>query len=140
MEDDPPHEMIGCLVGQVGARFENVTQMEALYIKNVNRDNILPGSPLDKGLGSYFQCTEGIPWGSGWEVKKYKIRIKDTALAFLVDANSRGKHVYCHVVGLGLGVWSNGMPSQILERHEIYYLEAYKEVQDIKLILKDKRY
>ena len=44
-----------------------------------------------------------------FNVDKYKARMKMTFETFLIEANARGvtakKKIYCHVVGLGLGVW-----------------------------------
>jgi hypothetical protein len=56
----------------------------------------------------------------------YKKRIKLVIEPFLVDANDRGmaqgKKVYCHAVGLGLGVW------QITPLQTKLMLEVYAEI------------
>jgi hypothetical protein len=56
----------------------------------------------------------------------YKKRLKMVIVPFLLDANERGKQhhkkVYCHIVGLGLGVW------QITPLQAQLMLEVYEEV------------
>jgi len=56
----------------------------------------------------------------------YKKRMKLVLEPFLVDANERGKKnnkkVYCHAVGLGLGVW------QVYDHQSKYMLEAYADI------------
>ncbi len=52
-----------------------------------------------------------IPLSAGnyFDTKVYKERMKLVLKPFFIDANDRGrqanKKVYCHIVGLGLGVW-----------------------------------
>jgi hypothetical protein len=60
-------------------------------------------------------------------IEVYKKRIKMVIVPFLVDTNNRGieqrgKLAYCHVVGLGLGVW------QLTSIQAKLMLEAYTEV------------
>ena len=53
----------------------------------------------------------------------YTSRIQVSAETFLIEANSRGKiegrDIYCHVVGLGLGVW------QVSRVQNKYFLRAW---------------
>lgn len=59
-------------------------------------------------------------------VSIYKKRLKMVIKPFLIDANDRAEeqhtHAYCHVVGLGLGVW------QISSLQAKLMLEVYDEV------------
>lgn len=132
--DSDDHHPFGYLVGQVGARFERPNHMESLYITEREEEKRPPkGSALDQALGYYFNNQDRdkmytIPWGSEWESTKYLMRIKDAALAFLVEANSRGKSVYCHVVGLGLGAWNSDMSDNLKAHAARQYYGAYKEV------------
>eukprot|EP00092_Neocalanus_flemingeri_P027414 GFUD01029731.1.p1 GENE.GFUD01029731.1~~GFUD01029731.1.p1 ORF type:complete len:504 (-),score=136.68 GFUD01029731.1:143-1429(-) len=53
----------------------------------------------------------------------YTSRIQISAETFLIEANNRGKlegrNIYCHVVGLGLGVW------QVSRVQNTYFLRAW---------------
>jgi len=64
--------------------------------------------------------------GRYFDTKIYKERMKLVLKPFLIDANDRGaqenKKVYCHIVGLGLGVW------QIDPVQANYMLEACNEL------------
>ena len=63
--------------------------------------------------------------------EKYKERMKISFETFLIEADERGKtidkKVYCHVVGLGLGVWQHGDG----EHQTKLYLEAFKETLEL---------
>ena len=84
-------------VGAVGARFETPGVME--------HEDMVRDGKLD--------------------VVKYKERMKISFETYLIEANARGaaagKRVFCHVVGLGLGVW------QFDQSQTKLYLEAFKE-------------
>jgi hypothetical protein len=64
--------------------------------------------------------------GHYFDTKIYKERMKLVLKPFFIDANDRGaqegKKVYCHIVGLGLGVW------QIDAVQARYLLEACNEL------------
>merc|ERR1712025_126887 len=61
--------------------------------------------------------------GAFFNTEVYIKRIQITAETFLIEANQRGvnddKDVFCHVVGLGLGVW------QFYSEQGIQYLKAW---------------
>jgi len=81
-------------VGAVGARFEKSKVMEHQEMVTEEKD-----STSSEPVGKKF-----------FNVDKYKERMRITFETFLIEANARGvaannKQVYCHVVGLGLGVW-----------------------------------
>jgi len=67
-----------------------------------------------------------LPGGRYFDTKIYKERMKLVLKPFLIDANDRGaqegKNVYCHIVGLGLGVW------QIDAVQVKYFLDACNEL------------
>merc|ERR1712013_684601 len=139
----------GVYVGAVGARFEVEGKMEYQDIvvsKNQNterrgygetntKESVLSISGkfyLKKNFPSYG---EALKYPDGYEVVKsayhdflfnknvYRSRIQISAETFLIEANSRGRvegrEVYCHVVGLGLGVW------QVSRAQNRYFLEAW---------------
>jgi hypothetical protein len=61
------------------------------------------------------------------DTKIYKTRLKRVLVPFLMDANERGigkdhGKVYCHVVGLGTGMWA------VSQRQEEYMLDVYAEI------------
>jgi len=64
------------------------------------------------------------------DVHVYKQRLKASILPFLFDANDRGvkagKKVYCHAVGLGIGVWA--VSPMLKETQEKYMLEVYAQI------------
>lgn len=75
-----------------------------------------PFTPVCSGSGHLLNCYA------------YKARVKLVAVPFLVDADARaaalgGDHkAYCHIVGLGLGVW------QVASEQAELMLEAYAEL------------
>ena len=112
-------------VGAVGARFEKPGKME-------HEDIVVSTKPWGQD-GAGFEITED---GRYFDVNKYKARMKQSFETFLIEANTRGvehdQSVYCHVVGLGLGVWQlHGYPQQT--GHFLHaFLECLNDLLDNK--------
>jgi len=134
-------------VGAVGARFEVKGKMEFQDIVVDKEQNTVAngyGNDSDSMLTlfSKFYGKENFPLYE--EAKKtpenyelvnssyhhflfdkeiYTSRIQISAETFLIEANSRGqmegREIYCHVVGLGLGVW------QVSQVQNKYFLQAW---------------
>jgi len=148
----PPqnHQESGIYVGLVGARFEKPGLMEWRHMiitpeQNTEQNGYglnfqAPATLLGIWASFYeeqfptFDQAQADTHGrylslspnAYLDVVIYKKRIKMVAEPFLVDANERGKQqnkkVYCHVVGLGLGVW------QISPLQAQLMLEVYAEL------------
>ena len=118
-------------VGAVGARFEKRGKMD-------HEDCVIFQDPQKQeksfeleriGQSEYY-----------FDVCKYKKRMKLSFETFLLEANSRGEQqrdanrrgeqrrkVYCHVVGLGLGVWQ--LPGY--QNQTKHFFDAFEESLDI---------
>jgi len=102
-------------IGAVGARFEKRNVMEHHDMVTKEKD-----SPSSEPVGKKF-----------FNVEKYKERMRITFETFLIEANARGvaaknKQVYCHVVGLGLGVWQ----LRGYQKQTEHFLAAFKDSLD----------
>ena len=139
---------IGVYVGVVGARFEMAERMEYqdMFVtreQNTERNGYgenYESPTLNKVFAQFYgmrnlheysevknhnkMYKESQP-GSGkyLNVEIYTKRIQLSAETFLLEAEHRGKEedrdIYCHVVGLGLGVW------QITSIQNKYFLLAW---------------
>ncbi len=127
----------GVYVGLVGARFEKNNCMESQHMLiTAQKRNIDPKllRLWDGFYGEHFVTfAHASADKSGRFIKLddttyfdtliYKKRIKLIIEPFLMDANQRGlkagKKVYCHVVGLGLGVWQK-TPAQAQLMLDVY--------------------
>jgi len=142
----------GVYVGLVGARFEKPGLMESAHIKitaGVNTPKNGYGAepvPVDSpkaqwlkiwaefyGIDHFPTHTERamqsgeLARGDFFDKEIYKKRLEMSILPYLMDANARAaaaeKQAYCHVVGLGTGVWAvPGVPQ------EEYMLEVYADI------------
>lgn len=151
------YEKKGIYTGLVGARFEKPGLMEWRHmivtpeqnnIKNgygSNPDMTQPQAKLlaiwEKFYGKQFETFDQVQSGQRYikirdnqylDVEVYVKRMKLVIEPFLIDANARGKQqnkkVYCHAVGLGLGVW------QLSSQQAQYMLQAYADIiQEQKL-------
>ena len=142
----------GIYIGQVGPRFQKPGRMEYRYMvisseQNTEENGYGPNNSSNKGLylslwanfyeTDYFPLfTEvekdqsgrfyKLPDGNYLDILIYKKRLRICAEVFLKEANHRaskiGKRAFCHVVGLGLGVW------KIADIQSILTLEVYIEI------------
>lgn len=145
-------EESGIYVGLVGARFEKPGYMEWAHIMVTSEQNTAANGYGDvpvKGrraellalwarfyqipyfytyeqaaadrTGRFLRLLNGF-----FDTVVYKERLKKVLVPFLVDANERGaaahQKVYCHVVGLGTGVWA------VTQRQEEYMFEVYVDI------------
>lgn len=136
-------------VGAVGARFEVPGRMEFQDIVVDKKQNVQSKGYGEKneeesvlsifakfyGKNNFPLYEEAIHNPGKYEVVKsayndflfdkevYTSRVQISAETFLIEANSRGMEggceIYCHVVGLGLGVW------QVSQVQNKYFLEAW---------------
>lgn len=133
----------GIYVGLVGARFERPGLMEWQHIivtekqntsengygaggkksllniwKSFYDDELATYKDLDIPMGSkrYFNAGEGKDL---FDCAIYRKRMRMVLEPFFLEANARGaaasKKVYCHVVGLGTGVWAVNQARQEIE-------------------------
>ena len=118
-------------VGAVGARFEKPGKMEY--------QNMIVDSKDDDSKNQYFYTTEKsalerLNPNQQFNFGFYKQRMQISFETFLLEANKRGAdgkvEVYCHVVGLGLGVW------QLCSGQEKHWFQAFEDAIDN--ILKNK--
>jgi len=118
-------------VAAVGARFEKPGKMDYqdIVVSKDKKDEIFENYYKKKVPQQTFE-----PVGKHQlDVSRYKRRMRISFETFLLEANKRGidqrRKVYCHVVGLGLGVWQfPGFNGQI---H--HWFSAFEESLD-KLI------
>merc|ERR1711892_56225 len=118
-------------VAAVGARFEKPGKMDYqdIVVSKDKKNEIFENYYKKKVPQQTFE-----PVGKHQlDVSRYKRRMRISFETFLLEANKRGidqrRKVYCHVVGLGLGVWQfPGFNGQI---H--YWFSAFEESLD-KLI------
>lgn len=126
----------GVYVGLVGARFEKSGYMEWAHMMITPEQNTPVngyGSTPAKGrraeLLRLWACFYGVPHfytyneaiadksgrflklSEGYlDTHVYKMRLKRVLIPFFADANDRASHgnckAYCHVIGLGTGVWA----------------------------------
>lgn len=107
----------GVYVGLVGARFERRGLMESVFMQvNHQINNTQSAHPAWKALGKFYNFTDGVvEWNSSLmadtlDLERYKKRIKLSYELFLLEADQRGRaagnKTYCHLVGLGTGVWA----------------------------------
>lgn len=100
-------------VAAVGARFEKPKVMEYQDIlqKKTTKKDVLFETYYDNKLEKKTSKMEDLErvGDSMFNVARYKQRMKLSFETFLLEADKRGenqkKKVYCHVVGLGMGVW-----------------------------------
>jgi hypothetical protein len=101
--------------------YEDAAYEEALFTSDYTKINIL-------GETCYLNN------------KIYKARMRMSILPFLLEAENRGKvegkEVYCHLVGLGIGVWAVDAYTQALLLYEIYY-EILNEIKFNKIKVLD---
>jgi len=97
---------------------------DELLIKYDYTDNSESGETNDK---KYYFSKASVyrePWF--FDIDKFKKRMKISIQSFLFDAKERGKaatkKVFCHVVGLGLGVW------QVCPNQPLWFVETLYEV------------
>lgn len=117
------YQETGVYVGLVGARFEKDDLMESQHVLVSAKKSMAPAGlrtiwesfygeslstfkrAIDDTTGRYIKVDD-ITY---FDTVIYKKRLHLVIEPFLVDANKRGEEagqkVYCHVVGLGLGVW-----------------------------------
>lgn len=150
--EDGSYVDAGVYVGAVGARFEMEGRMEyqdmlvtpqqnteaAGYGLNNSRESVLKVFAKFYNMENFHSYEEaknskdmykGIDFSQDLLNKEiYTKRIQISAETFLIESEQRGisenKDIYCHVVGLGLGVW------QISRDQNKYFLKAW--VQAIK--------
>lgn len=138
----------GVYTGLVGARFERPELMESSHMlvtenqnKKENGYGIKPPPPHLAYWATYYEedlfptFKEAQADRSGrfvqlhnayLDTKIYKKRLFKVLLPFLFDAHARGqeagKKSYCHVVGLGIGVWAIDKKAQANCMVEVYKL------------------
>lgn len=131
----------GIYIGLVGARFEKPDLMESQHIlitqsskhntpqelraiwKNFY-NNKKPFVSFDQAKkdrsGRYYQIDDD----TYFDTENYMKRMHLVIEPFLFEANERGKEankkVYCHVVGLGLGVWQKNQKLQAKLMLDVY--------------------
>merc|ERR1711892_636677 len=94
-------------VAAVGARFEKPGRMDYqdIVISELDKDTVFESYYNQKILRPKPETVGKHEL----DVSRYKQRMKISFETFLLEANKRGidqrRKVYCHVVGLGLGVW-----------------------------------
>lgn len=143
-------EESGIYVGLVGARFEKpnfmewqhimITREQNTQVNGYGISNIISNNLLDiwqKFYGEKFPTFDEAKSDKTskylylskdlyFNTSVYKKRMKMVIKPFLLNANRegklQGKKVYCHVVGLGLGVW------QVTSYQAKLMLEVYSEV------------
>ena len=157
-------ERRGIYIGQVGARFEKREKMEWKFIIIDPGQNTVENGYGEKNLsvkGKYlniwakFYGIDYFPLYSEtkkskrfkripgyntfyFDTKIYKKRIEISARVFLKEANLRAKNenkkAFCHVVGLGLGVWGiHPIQHQITidVYHELINTNSYLFISDL---------
>jgi len=130
-----PYQEEGIHVGLVGARFEKPGLMEWQHMMIAGTQNT-----KEKGYGTDTESLLRVwekfygekfpesmsPNQRSIDTTIYSRRLRMVIEPFLMDANRRGqeagKKVYCHVVGLGLGVW------KVDNRQERVMLDVYAQV------------
>ncbi len=123
------YQQEGVYIGLVGARFEKPGLMEDAHIirhKDTQRNKIHATEWQkfyeNKGPEICIPIHDKLVF----DCNVYKKRMRAVIEPYLLEANLRGieakKQVYCHVVGLGLGVWQK-RPEQ-----GRMMLEVYKEL------------
>lgn len=147
------YQEAGVYVGLVGARFERPGRMEwAHMIVTPEQNTIEHGYGVDgqresllniwsrfygqllptfeqaqaDTSGRYIQLSPAMYL----DAVVYKKRMEMVIVPFLVDANARGmqqkRKVYCHVVGLGLGVWQiTPLQAQLMLEVYAHVLKSY---------------
>lgn len=136
------YQEAGIYIGLVGARFEKEDLMEFQHILITPKKSKVAVALRALWEDFYgetfatFDCAQADTTGrylklndtTYFDTVIYKKRMRLVLELFLVDANQRGievgKKVYCHVVGLGLGVWQK-TPEQAR-----LILEVYRELLD----------
>jgi hypothetical protein len=127
--EEGSYEKSGVYTGLVGARFERAGKMEwqhmmlrdsqenavkcadgLLKLWNDFYNKIFPEYGLgEKRVDAYWYGSQRIS-GFKLNINRYKKRMRLVIEPFLRDAHRRGqeadKKVYCHIVGLGIGVWA----------------------------------
>lgn len=145
------HEYEGIYIAQVGARFEERFFMEWKYMivdpeQNTKENGYGMGNTNDRLKMwcdfyeiDYFPLYTDINgeddrfkhiYGNNFiylDTYIYKKRMKINALVFLKEANDRAKQLgnkkaFCHIVGLGLGVW------KISDLQTDLFIEAHLEL------------
>jgi hypothetical protein len=117
------YQETGVYVGLVGARFEKEDLMESQHILITSKKSRVPAklralweefygesfATFEQAQGDTTGCYIQLDNSTYFDTVIYKKRMHLVLEPFLVDANQRGleahKKVYCHAVGLGLGVW-----------------------------------
>lgn len=118
----------GVYVGLVGARFERFGLMESVFMEvNHQINNSQANHPAWKALAQFYNFTDGVvDWNTSLingtlDTERYKKRIKLSYELFFLDAENRGRaagnKTYCHLVGLGTGVWAK---NQIVQERVIW--------------------
>jgi len=111
----------GVYTGLVGARFEKPDRMEWQHMIITPKQKKTPLLSIwsdfyGEGFATFKQAQKdktgryiSVGYKKYLDTTIYKKRIRKVVEPFLVDAHKRGKEakkkVYCHAVGLGLGVW-----------------------------------
>lgn len=150
------HESEGIYIAQVGARFQERFLMEWKHMivdpeqntkengygKNNGGNKSLkmwsdfyevdyfPLYTDIKGENERFKCIDGYRF-MYLDTLVYKKRMKINALVFLQEANNRakqfGKKAFCHVVGLGLGVWKiSSLQTDLFIEAHLELLQEYE--------------
>jgi hypothetical protein len=127
----------GVYVGLVGARFEKEDLMESQHMLVTPKKTRIPArlrALWEAFYGETFATFAHVQADTTGRYIKlddttyfdtviYKKRMRLVIEPFLVDANQRGieasKKVYCHAVGLGLGVWQK-TPQQAQLMLDVY--------------------
>ena len=101
-------------------------------IEKENGDKDKNTNELSDYLQKRFVCSESFLSGKTYlDIFMYKIRIRISLELFLFDSDLRTKNdanhklAYCHVVGLGLGVWTL---DGFLKHQTRIFIEAVKDI------------
>lgn len=151
---DGNFEAEGVFVGMVGTRFEKADLMESEHML------IKPGQGKKRGplnvIWQKLYATSFVSYekllddeterfvrladhATYFDTAIYKKRLELIIAPFLADANERGKQankkIYCHITGLGLGVWKIDKDTQtklLIESYlELFTTHAYPYIADL---------
>jgi len=141
LDKEGAYEKSGVFVGLVGARFEKLRLMEAQHMLVTKEQNTVENGYGYKNTSNsllriwsefyglsfptYQEARDDTTGRYVWVVKEqgyldtfvYQKRMEMSILPFLIDANKRAQEkntsAYCHVVGLGIGVWQIDKETQV---------------------------